>query len=116
MNWEETLTRTRGHGITTMSTIYYRSYEEYIKYYTTVHRNEVLKAGKYTWTFNKIIPKECPTSLEAQYGKIRYELILKINENNIYKKSLTVIKSMDLNLEPAYKVIFNFNLILIIFL
>lgn len=104
VKWSET--QSRGN---TTDTIFYRNYELYINNKTLVHGNGILSAGQYNWNFNILLPVECPTSVEGKYGNIRYEIILKINRyyrfDNVYKKRVNVIKNIDLNLNPANRVI-----------
>ncbi|KAM7361426.1 arrestin domain-containing protein 3-like [Cochliomyia hominivorax] len=107
VKWEESSSSTNSDGSSSSSTTYYKSHEIYVNNSTSVHGDGVLPLGKHTYTFNIPLPLECPTSIEGKYGHIRYEIILKINRyyrfDNIYKKPITIIKNIDLNLNPNLK-------------
>ncbi|XP_023292057.2 arrestin domain-containing protein 3-like [Lucilia cuprina] len=108
VKWEESHSTTNSDGSSSTSTTYYKSHEVYVNNSTMVHGDGILPAGTYTYTFNIPLPWECPTSCEGKYGHIRYEISLKINRyyrfDNIYKRPVTIIKTIDLNLNPAYKI------------
>ncbi|KAM7364431.1 arrestin domain-containing protein 3-like isoform 2-T2 [Cochliomyia hominivorax] len=107
VKWEESTTVSSGEGTTTQTT-HYVSHEKYIDNSTLVHGDGTLPKGKHTYNFNIPLPLQCPTSLEGKFGHIRYEITLKINRyyrfDNIYKKPITIIKTIDLNLNPYFKI------------
>ena len=80
----------------------------YINNSTLVHGEGNLPAGLHTYSFVIPLPWECPTSIEGKYGHVRYEISLRLNRylrfDNIYKQPITVIRTIDLNLNPSYKV------------
>ena len=102
VKWEE-----RGSKSSTT----FRGHELYIEDKSLVYGEGILPAGTHTYTFNIILPTECPTSMEAKYGGVRYEIILKLNRtfgfDNVFKQQITVLQSVDLNLNPSYKVMWN---------
>lgn len=86
----------------------YRGREEYVNNTIVVHGEGVLPPGTYDYSFNFTLPENCPTSCEGKYGMIRYELSLKIDRpfcfDNEFYKPLTVLRMIDPNLNPAYRV------------
>ncbi|XP_037825333.1 arrestin domain-containing protein 17-like isoform X3 [Lucilia sericata] len=74
---------------------------------TTVHGEGTLQPGTYTYQFEIQLPLECPTACEGRFGHIRYILALMLRRpsrfDNTFSKPLTVIKSQDLNLNPAFR-------------
>ncbi|XP_061393221.1 arrestin domain-containing protein 3-like [Musca vetustissima] len=108
VKWEESTTTTDSNGNSTTSTTYYRSHEVYINNETIVRGEGVLPVGVHTYTFTIVLPLECPTSCEGRYGHIRYGISLILNRilrfDNTYYIPLTVLKTVDLNLNPVFKV------------
>ncbi|KAM7361985.1 arrestin domain-containing protein 3-like isoform 1-T2 [Cochliomyia hominivorax] len=89
-------------------TTYYKSHETYIDNGTNLRIENVLQPGTYTYTFDIALPPLCPTSCECKYGYIRYVLSLKLKgpfglDNFVFKKPLTVLQKVDLNLHRDYK-------------
>ncbi|XP_065354355.1 arrestin domain-containing protein 3-like [Calliphora vicina] len=107
VKWEESHSTSNSDGSSSTSTTYYRTHEVYVNNNTMVHGDGVLPVGTHTYSFNIPLPWECPTSCEGKYGHVRYEISLKINRyyrfDNVYKRPVTIIKTIDLNLCPAYK-------------
>lgn len=90
-------------------TTYYKSHETYIDNGSNTRIENVLQPGTYTYPFDIALPPLCPTSCECKYGYIRYILSLKLKgpfglDNFVFKKPLTVLQKVDLNLYPEYKV------------
>ncbi|TMW45821.1 hypothetical protein DOY81_009102 [Sarcophaga bullata] len=85
----------------------YRGHELHIADKTLVHGEGILPAGTHTYSFNITLPTECPSSIETKYGRVRYEIILKLDHtfgfDNAFKQQITVLKPVDLNLNPSYK-------------
>ncbi|KAM7361056.1 arrestin domain-containing protein 3-like isoform 2-T2 [Cochliomyia hominivorax] len=108
VHWTDTERRRKSDGTYVNETIHFRSNETYVDNDTKVVGEGTLPPGTHTYTFQIILPIQCPTSCEESYGNIRYELILKINRafqfDNKFSKPLTVIRTQDLNLNPVYKV------------
>lgn len=67
-----------------------------------------VKTGQYSYEFSCILPVGLPTSLEAEYGHIRYRAKVVIDhptwEDEMCEEMFTVIKPLNLNLEPSLKV------------
>ncbi|XP_065354356.1 arrestin domain-containing protein 3-like [Calliphora vicina] len=89
-------------------TTYYKSHETYIDNGTNLRIENVLQPGTYTYTFDITLPPLCPTSCECKYGYIRYVLSLKLKgpfglDNFVFKKPLTVLQKVDLNLHRDSK-------------
>lgn len=65
-------------------------------------------AGEYTYTFHVILPENLPTSFDGKYGQIHYEIIATIDRpsrySKVYRLPFTVIHSLNLNLDPIYRV------------
>lgn len=108
VRWEESHSSTDSNGNSTSHTTYYRSHEVYVNNSTLVYGEGKLPAGMHTYSFVIPLPWECPTSIDGKYGHVRYEISLILNRylrfDNIYKQPITVIRTMDLNLVPSYKV------------
>ncbi|XP_065354354.1 arrestin domain-containing protein 3-like [Calliphora vicina] len=108
VSWTETERRRKSDGTYTNHTVKYKANELYIDNSTTVLGEGTLPAGTHTYTFQILVPLRCPTSCEARYGHIRYELMLKLNRpfrfDNEFSKPLTVLKLLDLNLNPAFRI------------
>ncbi|KAM7363737.1 arrestin domain-containing protein 17-like isoform 1-T1 [Cochliomyia hominivorax] len=108
VHWTETRRQRNHDGTSRSHTEHFRSNELYVDNTTTVFGEGTLPAGTHTYTFQIILPPECPTSCEGRHGHIRYELTLKLRRSfrfdNIFSKPLTVIKTQDLNLNPIYRV------------
>ena len=55
-----------------------------------------------------MLPSECPTSIEGERGRVRYEIVVRIMcislFDNVFKQRITVLKPVDLNLNSSYKV------------
>lgn len=73
-----------------------------------VRGDGVLPAGTHTYEFNIPLPLSCPTSCEGKYGHTRYALWVIIDRplrfDNEFSRPLTVLRTVDLNLNPVYKV------------
>lgn len=68
-----------------------------------------LVPGEYNYTFNTMLPHQLPTSFEGDYGHIRYtaSVVLDIPmwPDKEFEVPFTVIKPINLNADPALKVI-----------
>lgn len=108
VHWEEQESYRNHEGKRRSRTVDYRGNEEYVNNTTRVHGEGVLQPGTYNWNFNIALPASCPTSCEGKYGKIRYELRLTIDRpfrfDNEFHKPLTILRMVDLNMNPAYRV------------
>ncbi|XP_075145126.1 arrestin domain-containing protein 3-like [Haematobia irritans] len=107
VKWDESYTTSTGNGNTVTNTICYRAHEVYVSNETVVHGEGKLPMGQHTYTFSIILPLQCPTSCEGRYGHIRYGISLILNRvlrfDNVYHRPLTVLKTVDLNLNPVFK-------------
>ncbi|XP_073819343.1 arrestin domain-containing protein 3-like [Musca autumnalis] len=107
VKWEESTTTTDSNGNSTTTTTYYRSHEVYVNNEVIVRGDGILPVGVHTYTFTIVLPLECPTSCEGRYGHIRYGISLILNRvlrfDNNYHIPLTVLKTVDLNLNPVFK-------------
>lgn len=108
VSWTETERHRRSDGHHESRTVYFRANEVYIDNSTQVRGEGVLPKGTHTYTFNIPLPLSCPTSCEGKYGHIRYALWLIVERpfrfDNEFSKPLTVIRTVDLNLNPVYRV------------
>ncbi|XP_065365055.1 arrestin domain-containing protein 3-like [Calliphora vicina] len=108
VSWTETKRYTQSGGTYTNPTIQFKANQLYIYNSITVRGVGTMPAGTYTYPFQILLPVRCPTSCEARHGHIRYELMLKINRlfhfDNEFSKSLTVLKLLDLNINPAFRI------------
>ncbi|XP_075145124.1 arrestin domain-containing protein 17-like [Haematobia irritans] len=108
VSWSETERRRRSDGHYHSHTVYYRANEVYVDNATLVRGAGKLPKGTYTFSFNIFLPLACPTSCEGRYGHTRYALWLIIDRplrfDNEFSKPLTVLRTADLNLNPAFKV------------
>ncbi|XP_013118359.2 arrestin domain-containing protein 17 [Stomoxys calcitrans] len=107
VRWEERESY-RSNGKTRHRTVYFRANEVYIDNTTMARGAGKMPRGTYTFSFNIILPMACPTSCEGKYGHTRYALWLIVDRplrfDNEFSKPLTVLRTVDLNLNPAYKV------------
>ncbi|KAM7361897.1 arrestin domain-containing protein 3-like isoform 1-T1 [Cochliomyia hominivorax] len=107
VNWQERHSVGHHNGVNMTSTRFYSSHEVYVNNATYVYGEGVLPPGQHIYTFAIPLPLDCPSSIESEYGYIRYDIILKINRyyhfDNIYKKMVTIIKTFDLNFDPTFK-------------
>ncbi|XP_005176207.1 arrestin domain-containing protein 17 [Musca domestica] len=108
VSWTETERHRRSDGHHESRTVYFRANEVYIDNSTQVRGEGVLPKGTHTYTFNIPLPLSCPTSCEGKYGHIRYALWLIVERpfrfDNEFSKPLTVIRTVDLNLNPVYRI------------
>ncbi|KAI8129630.1 Arrestin domain-containing protein 3 [Lucilia cuprina] len=108
VSWSETERRRKSDGTYTNHTVQFRSNELYVNNRTVVHGQGTLPAGTHTYTFQIVLPLQCPTSCEGRWGHIRYELRLKLDRplhfDNEFSKPLSVIKTLDLNLNPVFRI------------
>lgn len=108
VHWTETERHKRSDGSHRNQTVHFAAHELYVDNIISVFGQGTLPAGTHTYTFHIILPLQCPTSCEGQYGRIRYVLSLKLKRafryDNTFSKPLSVIKSQDLNLNPIYRV------------
>ncbi|XP_059219752.1 arrestin domain-containing protein 3-like [Stomoxys calcitrans] len=106
--WDESYTSTDSRGNNTTTVIYYRSDEVYVNNETLVRGEGMLPVGLHTYTFSVTLPAQCPTSCKGTYGHIRYGISLILNRvlrfDNVYHIPLTVLQTVDLNLNPVFKV------------
>ncbi|XP_055902061.1 arrestin domain-containing protein 3-like [Eupeodes corollae] len=67
-----------------------------------------LLPGTYTYTFECVLPSECPSSFEGVYGLIRYDTKITVIRprafNKSYKMAFSVLKIFDLNHLPELRV------------
>lgn len=86
----------------------YRSQEIYVDKGAIVRNEGILPAGSYIFKFNFQVPKSCPTSYAEKYGRIWYALWLIVDRsfrfNKVFSKPITVLKKVNLNLNPKFKV------------
>ncbi|XP_073819920.1 arrestin domain-containing protein 17-like [Musca autumnalis] len=108
VSWDETERHRKSHGHQGSRTVHYRANEIYIDNCSQVRGEGVLPKGTHTYNFNIPLPLSCPTSCEGKYGHIRYALWLIVERSfrfdNEFSKPLTVIRTVDLNLNPMYRV------------
>lgn len=71
-----------------------------------------LLPGTYNYNFEAIVPPDLPTSYEGEDGQIRYTIRVGIEStlwpDNTSEELFTVIRSNDLDANPALSVIFFF--------
>lgn len=71
-----------------------------------------LEPGEHTYIFQCLLPPNLPTSLETEYGYIRYTARVVLDNPQCPDKSFavpfTVIKAVDLNNIPELRVIYQF--------
>lgn len=107
MSWTEAESRSTP-GRYEARSINYRANQVYIDNSTMVRGAGVLPSGTHTYIFSISLPFSCPTSCEGKYGHTRYTLWLTVDRprrfDNEFSKPLTVIKSVDVNLNPIFRV------------
>lgn len=70
-----------------------------------------LLAGTYKYNFECMLPSDLPSSVEGKIGSIRYFVRVIIDNtmwvHEVFKKSLNIIKPLDLNDDPVFRVNFH---------
>lgn len=68
-----------------------------------------MQAGTYNYSFECMLPSDLPSSIEGRNGSVRYFVRVIIDNtvltNEIFKKTLNIIRPMDLNADLLYRVI-----------
>ncbi|TMW45820.1 hypothetical protein DOY81_009101, partial [Sarcophaga bullata] len=66
----------------------------------------IIEPGSHSFSFNCQIPKECPSSVEALYGRIRYWIQITLKRpwkfDQIYTRGFTVMNIRNFNLEEDH--------------
>nr|XP_044252249.1 arrestin domain-containing protein 3-like [Drosophila takahashii] len=82
----------------------FRGKQTYVNTRHNVFGSGSFPAGRHTYAFGFPLPLDCPSSVVGQYGKVSYEISLVIDRhlrfNNVFKKSLTVLQTYNLNMSP----------------
>ncbi|XP_055902060.1 arrestin domain-containing protein 2-like isoform X2 [Eupeodes corollae] len=65
----------------------------------------IVEPGSHVFTFQCLIPENCPSSFEGKYGHIRYVakviMINSLSKNHAYTVGFTVLKLLDLNWDSS---------------
>lgn len=77
---------------------------------TCIHIGKVdMKAGTYNYHFECMLPSDLPSSIEGRIGSVRYFVRVIIDNtvltNEIFKRTLNIIRPLDLNADLLYRVI-----------
>ncbi|KAH8343872.1 hypothetical protein KR084_000776 [Drosophila pseudotakahashii] len=103
VHWGENRTTTVD-GQTQHYTQQFRGKQTYVNTRTNVFGSGNLPAGTHSYSFCIPLPPDCPSSVVGQYGKVSYEVSLVVDRhwrfNNVFKKSLTVLQTYNLNMSP----------------
>lgn len=111
VKWTERKSR-QENGKTVYYTVLYSGNENYLSSRSYVLGGEGrgefnLAPGKYSYEFQLALPVQVPSSFEGEYGHVRYQVTVAINRpwrfDNVFKKCFTVVSSLDLNMDPRYK-------------
>lgn len=111
VHWTESRSR-RENDRTVHYTVDYRAHDQYLSSRTYVLGREGgdsidLHPGTYSYNFQVALPHQLPSSLEGEYGHIRYQVVVTIDRpwrfDNVFKKPFTVLYSLDLNRDFTYK-------------
>lgn len=69
-----------------------------------------MNAGTYEYRFECMLPSDLPSSIEGRIGSVRYFVRVIIDNsvltNEMFKKTLNIIRPLDLNADPLYRVIY----------
>ena len=77
---------------------------------TILSDENVLTPGTHRYNLQNSLPLKCPTSCESRFGHVRYELTLQLRRadyDDYFIKPITVISTVDLNLNPNLSVSFS---------
>lgn len=89
-------------------TAQYKANEVYVDKTYVVYDEEILPPYAYVFGYKFRLPKSCPTSCRGNHGHIRYFLELRVDRpyryDNVFTRPLTVLKRVDLNVNPEFKV------------
>ncbi|XP_070073964.1 arrestin domain-containing protein 3-like [Drosophila takahashii] len=103
VHWGESRT-TSVNGQTQHYTQHFRGKQTYVNSRTNVFGSGNLPAGTHSYSFGIPLPPDCPSSVVGQYGKVSYEVSLVVDRhwrfNNVFKKSVTVLQTYNLNMSP----------------
>ncbi|XP_075164633.1 arrestin domain-containing protein 17-like [Haematobia irritans] len=107
VRWSEKNNREKSTGMHEQMAIY-KGYEVYVDKSEILYENEILPPDTYVFPCKFRLPKTCPTSCRGKFGHIRYLLELTVDRpfryDNVFTRPLTVLKKVDLNLNPEFKV------------
>ncbi|XP_013118298.2 arrestin domain-containing protein 17 isoform X1 [Stomoxys calcitrans] len=107
VHWSEKNSREKSTGMHEQIANY-KGNKTYVDQHVVVYEEEVLPAGTYVFPCRFRLPKSCPTSCRGKYGHVRYLLQLTVDRpfryDNVFNRPLTVLKRVDLNLNPEFKV------------
>jgi len=92
------------NGQTQQYTQHFRGKQTYVNTRNNVFGSGNFPVGTHTYSFCIPLSPDCPSSVVGQYGKISYEISLVVDRhwrfNNVFKKSLTVLQTYNLNMSP----------------
>lgn len=67
-----------------------------------------MKADTYNYPFECMLPSDLPSSIEGRSGSIRYFVRVIVDNtvltNEIFKRTLNIIRPLDLNADLLYRV------------
>ena len=91
------------------TTINYRGSKVFVEADTILSDANVLTPGSHRYNVENILPLKCPTSCEGRFSHVRYELTVQLKRadyDDYFIKPITVISTVDLNLNPNLSVRF----------
>ncbi|TMW46988.1 hypothetical protein DOY81_007935 [Sarcophaga bullata] len=105
VHWTETERKKNSDGSYTNHIVHFRAKTLYVQENIKLAGEGTLPPGTYRYDIRIYLPVECPTSCEGRYGHVRYELTVKLDRpfrfDNVFTKPLTIIRTLDLNLNPS---------------
>lgn len=86
----------------------YCGHQQYLYSRANVFDNSEFSAGLHVYVLTLRIPPDCPSSCKGPYGYIAYNISLVIDKqrtfNEVFRKPICVVQSLDLNFHPEYAV------------
>lgn len=91
------------------STNYY-DHQQLLHHRIKVFDGTYFPAGKHVYKISLRIPQNCPSTCEARYGHISYDISVRLDRSwifdKVFRKPIIVHQTLNLNSNPEYMVSF----------
>lgn len=108
VHWSESSEEKKSNGTRDQVLTHFRGHDVYVNKSAIVHDDNFLPAGTYVFPIKFRLPRSCPSSFRGNYGHVYYSLQLTVDRpyryDNVFNRTLTVLKKVDLNLTSELKV------------
>lgn len=95
-------------SISGKETASYCGRQQYLYSRANVFDNSDFAAGTHVYVLTLRIPPDCPSSVKGPYGYIAYNISVVIDKqrsfDEVFRKPICVIQTLDLNFHPEYAV------------